>query len=1097
MKKALAFALTLAFCFSALTPFAAIAEGSDLTTPVKVLCVGDSITWGSGSTGALDGERINTYPDRLRAMLPSGSRVDNYSVSGLSILPDYASNTVSYGGVYDHQVIYNSYNRTDVDIVILMFGTNDAKREGYNEATQIVEPAIWEDEFTGGYQNFFNTYTGLIRRYQQFPSQPTVYCMIPPPVLPEGTDGRHAYRIDETILKDEIIPCIRAAAASCGCPVIDLREAFPDISTEAGLSDALGLYVDCVHPNPDGYALLAQTVYAKLNATYQPYVPLGASYSAPNWETLCRDLWRPELDLNSNQLTVSSGFSSLSAVLESNAGTLSETPSLIRQYEYLQIKNDALFPEDTKNGAYRRTIVESIAQTNRDHVLMTLSEHPEGDLTASGGCTVDLGVKFSSLATVDETLLLPDGTPCTTDGQYAFGGLLGTKTGFCIDLTSLFSARDASGNPIELSGENAVTRFLVSFFNYENPITGTHQAICFYEGNADAPADPLQSARSVYFCDLDVERRAGYHRYTFTIDFTKCDTDEDPVTLLIDGAKATSFSACAYGNALDARDAIRFSCADTDCDPNAQTGLCTNVYLDQFSVYHSALTTVGVIPCRFAEAVPYYTDRLIAAYEQALSLDKDEYSKQSWADFQAQLAGYDKIIQNLDRERFPQSSVDSLTRQLEYDRNILKYNDYHAHGTSPDLSGNQSVRISIFRLKEENYFPESWANLQTVLQNNPRPNTQDPEMTQDRIDENTAALRAAMDALEADPEKGFTFSVSDGYATVTGYSGVSRAPVIPAQTPDGYPVTAIGSNAFAYSWDLTTITIPDTVTTIGASAFRSSSLVSVTIPDSVQTIGSRAFDYCHQLKSVVLPATLKAIPDWCFNYANNLNSITIPEGVESIGENAFSSCYGLFSVNLPETLKTIGNSAFSSCASLTSITIPEGVEALSSGAFAQCTALSDVTLPQTLTFIGYSAFSGCSNLRTLHVPASVTQLDSYAFASLSGLRDLYIYGSPYFGNEVFNGSNPVLHGYRDSSVETYAQQKNLRFKLLSDPGDLNGDRIINVLDLTMLAKHLAGWEPDADFRVENADCNLSGAVNIADLELLAKFLAGWEVSLGV
>ena len=115
----------------------------------------------------------------------------------------------------------------------------------------------------------------------------------------------------------------------------------------------------------------------------------------------------------------------------------------------------------------------------------------------------------------------------------------------------------------------------------------------------------------------------------------------------------------------------------------------------------------------------------------------------------------------------------------------------------------------------------------------------------------------------------YTYSISNGGATITRCSSSASGAIIIPSTLGGYPVVCIGDSAFAYCYSLTSITIPDSVTTIGESAFSScESLTSVTIGDSVTTIG-----------------------EWAFAHCSSLTSITIPDSVTTIGEDAFEGCY--------------------------------------------------------------------------------------------------------------------------------------------------------------------------------------------------------------
>ena len=262
----------------------------------------------------------------------------------------------------------------------------------------------------------------------------------------------------------------------------------------------------------------------------------------------------------------------------------------------------------------------------------------------------------------------------------------------------------------------------------------------------------------------------------------------------------------------------------------------------------------------------------------------------------------------------------------------------------------------------------------------------------------------------ADTDGYYTYTVSNGEATITKCSTSISGDVTIPSTLGGYPVTSIGNWAFENCSNLTSISIPDSVTSIGGSAFyKCTSLTSATIGDSVTSIGGTAFYYCSALTSVTIGNSVTNIGGSAFGYCSSLTSITIPDSVTSIGPSAFSNCSSLTSITIPDSVTSIGDWAFRYCSSLTSITISDGITSIGSGTFEYCTNLTNITIPESVTSIGNQAFQYCSSLTSITIPDNVTSIAMYAFNNCSSLTEVHITDMTAWCRINFgtNGANPL------------------------------------------------------------------------------------------
>jgi BspA type Leucine rich repeat region (6 copies) len=299
----------------------------------------------------------------------------------------------------------------------------------------------------------------------------------------------------------------------------------------------------------------------------------------------------------------------------------------------------------------------------------------------------------------------------------------------------------------------------------------------------------------------------------------------------------------------------------------------------------------------------------------------------------------------------------------------------------------------------------------------------------------------------------FTFTTNNGSLTITKYTGPGGDVVIPDST-NGLAVTGIGDSAFQGGSSVTSITIPDSLITIGVNAFsgcfftnvtlghglvsigdyafQSGSFSSIVIPTNVQTLGKGAFAHgkltsvnvyggwgtntfsgcglltdavigtnvnrigwgmflgCSRLRSITIPGSVGSIDDEAFYGCSGLTNLVISNGVTSIGSNTFENCTSLLGVTIPASVSTIGYGSFDSCSNMQSLIIEEGVNSIGDFAFSLCKRLTTVTIPSSVTNIGMSAFATCYGLTNVVISPGVTTIGGSAFGACKALVSITI-----------------------------------------------------------------------------------------------------------
>ena len=261
-------------------------------------------------------------------------------------------------------------------------------------------------------------------------------------------------------------------------------------------------------------------------------------------------------------------------------------------------------------------------------------------------------------------------------------------------------------------------------------------------------------------------------------------------------------------------------------------------------------------------------------------------------------------------------------------------------------------------------------------------------------------------------------------ATLKGYDdGLNKELTIPNKvTYNGneFTVTKIADNAFKNCTKIETVTIENSVASIGYKAFEDcDSLISVTIKDSTTPIENGAFGNCNSLTFITIEHSTTSIGSEAFKDCDNLTSIDIEDSDTSIGTSAFQDCSWLNSVLIKGSNAPISTRAFDNCANLTSVTIQDSISSIGGAAFMGCTKLNSVTLGEGVTSIEANAFNSCVDLTSITIPKSVDSIGSFILRDCTNLTSVTIgEGLKSIANYAFGGCPKLTSITIPSSVNT-------------------------------------------------------------------------------
>ena len=332
--------------------------------------------------------------------------------------------------------------------------------------------------------------------------------------------------------------------------------------------------------------------------------------------------------------------------------------------------------------------------------------------------------------------------------------------------------------------------------------------------------------------------------------------------------------------------------------------------------------------------------------------------------------------------------------------------------------------------------------------------------------------------------------------------------------------------------NLTNVIIPESAISISRGFYDCTSLKNVYIPKNIQVISEYAFynnsddftitGYSGTIAEIYAKQkgynfisigdnelNLKYLDNGLAYYINDENTITIynytygdlaeiiiPETIDNlpvtkIADDCFYQNYTINKIVLPDTIVDIGNRAFYNCR-LSEITLSKNLKTIGSEAF-QSNTIENITIPESVVSIGDNCFIDCYDMNNITLLNNETSIGDKCFG----------YYHAQFDDQFGKYQDVIIHGYSNSTAETYATENEFEFLPLDDAtinigtstnnyllGDITNDGKINISDLLMLKKYLLGLVTDNNINLDNANIMQDDNINVADMLKLKKYLLG-------
>ena len=300
-------------------------------------------------------------------------------------------------------------------------------------------------------------------------------------------------------------------------------------------------------------------------------------------------------------------------------------------------------------------------------------------------------------------------------------------------------------------------------------------------------------------------------------------------------------------------------------------------------------------------------------------------------------------------------------------------------------------------------------------------------------------------------------------------------------------MSSIGEGAFYECSKLSTVSLTNSVSFIGADAFYGTAWIS-SQGDFAVLGDSILVSYNSNSSYVPIPEGIRQIAPNAFYENTTVNSVKLPVSLFAIGERAFMGCSALTDVGFNGGLVMIDNEAFAKCSKLKSVTTPNTLSKIGVGAFIDCPQLKSAFVRGNNVSIGYGAFASCDSLEVVLLSSDVASIADDTFKDNTKLK--YVTVPPQIisvTKNAFSGCNSLTVITDEDSFANHALSGSV--KLSYNRGDSDADGTVDIMDATGVQLHIADVMLLPDENLAYADADFDADLTILDATHIQLFIA--------